>query len=78
MVAKHQQLTTRYHREHNLARYDLEGLIDAVERPNKLKNERPTNKNVQWSEKLDCWVLVNKNTETIEEESAEESMEELY
>ena len=56
----------------------LEGLIDAVQRPNKLRNERPTNKNVQWSEKLDCWVLVNKNTETVEEESAEESMEELY
>ena len=73
-----QQLTTRYHRAHNLARYDLEGLIDAVQRPSKLKNERPTNKNVQWSEKLGCWVLVNKGPEILEEESIEESMEELY
>jgi hypothetical protein len=73
-----QQMKTRYHRAHNLARYDLAGLIDTVMRPSKLKNERPTNKNVQWSEKLNCWVLVNKNAETMEEESTEESMEELY
>ncbi len=73
-----QQMKTRYYRAQNLARYDLAGLIDTVMRPSKLKNERPTNKNVQWSEKLNCWVLVNKNAETMEEESTEESMEELY
>ena len=68
------QLETRYHYQYNLARYDLAGLIDTMERPSKLAHERPTNPDVKWSAKLGEWVLLNRKRKSDESERVEEDI----
>ena len=68
------QLKSRYRHQRNLARYDLAGLIDTMERPNKLTYERPTNPDVKWSAKLGEWVLLNRKSKSYESERVEEDI----
>ena len=68
------QLETRYHYQRNLARYDLAGLIDTMERPSKLAHERPTNPDVKWSKELGEWVLLNRKSKSDESERGEEDI----
>jgi|TARA_X000000950_G_scaffold184776_1_gene223758 hypothetical protein len=68
------QPETRYHYQRNLARYDLMGLIDTMERPSKLAYERPTNPDVKWLAKLGEWVLLNRESKSDESERVEEDI----
>ena len=68
------QPETRYHYQRNLARYDLMGLIDTMERPSKLAHERPTNPDVKWLAKLGEWVLLNRESKSDESERVEEDI----
>ena len=70
----HDQLETRYHYQRNLARYELVGHIDTMERPSKLAHERPTNPNIKWSAKLGEWVLLNRKRKSDEIEREEEEV----
>ena len=68
------QLKSRYRHHYNLARYDLAGLIDTMERPNNLTYERPTNPDVKWSKELGEWVLLNCESKSDESERVEDDI----